>query len=103
MRRNDFTLRAILLAIAILLGVIALRPLFNPGASVLAQSARFDHVYIVSPAFLYKGEQGLLVLDRRNANVWFIPRAGDPKSGAAFGDPVFITRLPFEKLDQASQ
>ncbi len=98
MRKNDFTVRVILLVIAIFMGVIALRPLFHPGASVLAQSAKFDHVYIISPMFLYKGEQGLLVLDRRNGNIWFIP-----KSGAVFGDPAYVTRVPFEKLDEAPQ
>jgi len=48
--------------------------------------------------FLYKGAQGLLVMDRRNANVWFIPKTGDQ-----FGAPVFVIRVPFEKLDQAPQ
>jgi hypothetical protein len=45
---------------------------------------------------LYKGQQGLLALDKRNANVWFIPKSNDQ-----FGDPVFVLRVPFEKLDQA--
>ena len=48
--------------------------------------------------FLYKGQQGLLVMDRRNANVWFIPKANDQ-----FQAPVFLIRIPFEKLDQAPQ
>jgi hypothetical protein len=84
------------MAIALFLGVIALRPFFTPAVSVQAQSARFDHVFIVSTVFLYKGSQGLLVLDRRNGNVWFIPRANE-----SFQDPVFVTRMQFEKLDQA--
>ena len=64
----------------------------------MAQSARFDNVNIVSPVFLYKGQQGLLEMDRRNANVWFIPKVNDQ-----FGTPTFVLRLPFEKLDQAPQ
>ena len=74
-------------------------PLFNPAVNVQAQDgARFDHVVIVATTFLYKGQQGLLVLDKRNANVWFIPKANDQ-----FKDPVFVLRVPFEKLDQAPQ
>jgi hypothetical protein len=63
---------------------------------VLAQPARLDHVFIVSAMFLYKGQQGMLVLDRRNGNAWFFPKVND-----AFRDPVFVMRLEFEKIDQA--
>jgi len=91
----DTTLKVILLVIALFLGVIAIRPFFAPETTVLAQAARFDHVMIVATTFLYKGGQGLLVLDRRNGNVWFIPRMAD-----GFQDPVFVIRMPFEKLDQ---
>jgi hypothetical protein len=94
--RIDSKLRVTLMVIAVLLAVIALRPYFAPLVKVEAQSARFDHVFIVSTMFLYKGAQGLLVLDRRNGNVWFIPKASD-----SFQDPVFILRIAFEKLDQA--
>jgi len=51
---------------------------------------------IVATTFLYKGQQGLLVLDKRNGNVWFIPKSNDQ-----FQDPAFVIRVPFEKLDQA--
>jgi len=98
MPKSDWFLKAILLTIALFLGIIALRPFFDPPVSALAQSARFDHVYIVSPVFLYKGQQGLLVMDRRNANIWFIPKVNDQ-----FGNPSFVLRLPFEKLDQSPQ
>jgi hypothetical protein len=37
-------------------------------------------------------------MDRRNANVWFIPKANDQ-----FQDPAFVIRMPFEKLVQAPQ
>jgi hypothetical protein len=84
-----------LLAIAMFLGVIAFRPLFEPAGKVQAQAAKFDHVFIVSTLFLYKGQQGLLVMDRRNGNVWFIQKTSD-----GFQDPVFVVRMQFEKLDQ---
>jgi hypothetical protein len=96
MRQTDWTTRLILLAIAFFLGIIALRPLFEPAPTVHAQTAKFDHVHIVSPLFVYKGAQGLLVMDRRNANVWFIAKRDE-----VYQDPVFVIRLPFEKLDQA--
>ena len=97
MIKSDWALKAILLAIAVFLGILALGPLFHPVVNVQAQGgARFDHVVIVATTFLYKGQQGLLVLDKRNGNVWFIPRSGDQ-----FQDAAFVVRVPFEKLDQA--
>jgi hypothetical protein len=51
---------------------------------------------IVSAVFIYKGAQGMLVMDRRNGNVWFFP-----KQNETFMDPVFVMHLQFEKLDQA--
>ncbi len=60
----------------------------------MAQAARFDHVFIVSVAFLYKGHQGLLVMDRRNANVWFFPRVNDQ-----YQSPILVEKLQFDKLD----
>jgi hypothetical protein len=98
MHKPDHLLRAILATIALLLAILVLRPFFEPSLRVSAQSARFDHVRIVSPVFIYKGQQGLLVLDQRNANVWFIPKVDDQ-----FKTPVFVIRVPFEKLDQAPQ
>lgn len=98
MPKTDGLVKVTLLAIALFLGIIALRPLAQPGTTVLAQGARFEHVEIASAAFLYKGEQGLLVWDRRNANVWFIPKRND-----GFAKPVFMLRLPFDQLDQAPQ
>ena len=96
MPKCDWTLKATLMVIAFFLGWLAVSPLFVPAATVLSQPATFDHVYIVSPMFLYKGQQGLLVMDRRNANVWFIPKVDEK-----FQNPVFVIRLPFEKLNQA--
>ena len=96
MHKTDWTLKAILATIALFLGMIALRPFVDPAIKVMAQAARFDHVFIVSPTFLYKGLQGILVLDRRNANVWFLPRVNE-----VYQAPVFIMQLPFDKLDQS--
>ncbi|MEO8594906.1 MAG: hypothetical protein ABI759_16420 [Candidatus Solibacter sp.] len=95
MHKPDRFLYAILMTIVLLLGIIALRPILDPQDKVLAQSAQFDHVTIVSAVFLHKGQQGMLVLDRRNANVWFIPKVNDQ-----FQNPVFVLRVPFEKMDQ---
>ena len=96
MFKPDWTLKVTLPAIALFLGILALGPLFHPRVTVQAQGgARFDHVVIVATTFLYKGQQGLLVLDKRNGNVWFIPKMNDQ-----FQEPAFVIRVPFEKLDQ---
>ena len=96
MIKSDWTLKVILLTIAFFLGIPAIGPLFHPMVTVQAQGgARFDHVVIVATTFLYKGQQGLLVLDKRNGNVWFIPKMNDQ-----FQEPAFVIRVPFEKLDQ---
>jgi hypothetical protein len=98
MHKTDWTVRALLLAIVALLGMLVLNPVFDTPTIVSAQSARFDHVLIASSGFLYKGQQGMLVLDKRNGNVWFFPRVNE-----AFQDPIFVMRLQFEKIDQAVQ
>jgi hypothetical protein len=85
--------------IAIFLGIIALRPLYNPAMRASAESPKFEHIYIVAPVFLYKGQQGLLVLDKRNGNVWFIGRGTD-ELNLKYADPTFVTQIPLEKLDQ---
>jgi hypothetical protein len=95
MPKNDLTSKLLLILIAVLLAVLVLRPYFDPPATVSAQSARFEHVFIASAGFLYKGQQGMLVLDKRNGNVWFFPRVNE-----TFQDPVFVMRLQFEKIDQ---
>ena len=92
--------KAALWVIAVFLGFIALRPLYSPDARVSADSSKFDHVYIVAPVFLYKGQQGLLVMDKRNGNIWFIGRGTDHLN-LKYSEPVFVTQVPLEKLDQA--
>jgi hypothetical protein len=96
--RTDIFTRVILLAIAVLLGVIALHPLFDPGITAQAQGAKFDHVVVVSAVFLYHGRQGLLLADKRNGNIWFMPRVDEK-----YIDPVFVMRLELEKLDRPPQ
>ena len=98
MLKREWFAKTILAAIAVFLGIIALRPFFAPTVQAMAQTARFDYIHIVSPVFLYKGQQGLLVLDQRNANVWFIPKVDDQ-----YKTPVFVIRVPFDKLDQSPQ
>jgi len=91
----------LLLVIALCLAVNAVRPYVHPEQTALAYAGGFDYVEIVSPMFLYKGSQGVLVWDKRNGNVWFIGRDEDFK--LSLKDPVLVVRLPLEKLTQAPQ
>ena len=100
---NTLSLKLMMMAIALLLGFIASDQLSEPRVKVHAEAARFDHVQIVSTAFIYKGQLGLLLLDRRNGNVWFAQRTTDESVRVPFEDPVFLFRAPFEKLDQPPQ
>jgi hypothetical protein len=84
MRTDDSTLKMILLAIALLLAVLVLRLFFDPAATVSAQSARFDHVMIASTGFLYKGQQGMLVRDKRNGKRMVLSEAERSVSGSGF-------------------
>jgi hypothetical protein len=95
----DRGIRWLLVAIALLLGIIVIRPYLYPESIASADAGTFEHVMIVSGAFLYKGSQGVLLLDKRNGNIWFIGR-GDQAS-LTFRDPVLLGRLPLEKLDHA--
>ena len=98
MSTSESTVRVALLTIAILLAIIVTWPYLGPPRSVAADVGRFDYVSIVSPVYLYQGRQGVLLLDKRNGNVWFVGR-GD-ETNISFRDPVFVVRLPLEKLDQ---
>ena len=102
MHRIDQISRATLLVIAFLLGVIALNLQLSRPAPVYADSGRFDYVQIVATPFVYNGSQGVLVMDRRNGNVWFIPKVQDMKK-VSFADPVFVVRVPLEKLDEQAR
>ena len=100
MRATDRISKIALVLIAVFVGLIALRHYSSPDIRVAAQSPRFDYVYVVSALFIYKGQQGLLLMDKRNGNVWFIPRAGDEMQ-LRYLDPVMVTQIPLGKLDQA--
>jgi hypothetical protein len=92
---------AMLFLIAVFLGIIALQPYVNPERTAHADAGRFDHVTIVAPMFLYRGGQGVLLMDKRNGNIWFIGKGKE--LDVTFVEPVFVTKLPLEKLDQAPQ
>ena len=87
--------------IAIFLGIIALELWPLRQERVYADSGRFDYVQIITTSFLYKGAQGVLILDKRNGNLWFIGK-GQDMDKAWFHDPVFIMKTPLDKLDQAT-
>jgi hypothetical protein len=95
-------IKSTLLAIAVFLGMIALRPYFVPERIARADSGRFDYVQIISAQFLYNGAQGVLMLDKRNGNVWFTARNAENMK-IAFKDPVFVVRVPLEKMDDAAR
>ena len=98
--KSAFISRPALWLIAAFLGIIALRPLYQPEQRVAAESPKYDHINIVAPVFLYKGQQGLLLIDKRNGNIWFIGRGND-ELALKYGEPVFVTQIPLDKLDQA--
>ena len=100
MFRTKGTLTVVGLVIIFLLGFIAAELYLASTKEVSADSGRFDYVYIVSATYLYDGRQGLLLLDKRNGNVWFLARNADNMT-LRFADPVFIVRLPFDKLPEA--
>src|SRR5438045_7461968 len=95
----DRITRVVLVAIAVLLALIALELRVGRAQPVYADSSRFDHVQVIATSFVFGGNTGLLALDKRNGNVWFLPRGQDMQK-TWFKDPVFLIRVPFEKLDQ---
>ncbi len=96
----DRKTRIVLIVIAALLGIIALELHTMRPQPVYADSSRFDHVLVVATSIVIGGNTGLLALDKRNGNVWFIPRGQDMEK-TWFKEPIFLLRVPFEKLDQA--
>jgi len=92
------SLQTVLWLVVLLLGVIAFRPLYDPAVSAFASEARFDHVQLVAGMFLYNGKQGLLLIDKRNGNAWFIAKRDE--WNLKWCEPVLVTRIPLEKLDQ---
>lgn len=97
MFKANWILKTALAVVALFMALGALAPYVK--SQVSADSGRFDYVYVVSPVYLYQGNQGVLLLDKRNGNVWFIGKGNE--MNITFKDPVFVARLPLEKLDQA--
>jgi hypothetical protein len=96
----DRTTRIFLAVIATLLAIIAIELRTTGPQPAYADSSRFDHIQVVGTSLTFKGDTGMLVLDKRNGNAWFIPRGQDMQK-TWFKDPVFLIRVPFEKLDEA--
>ena len=88
-------LNTTLLIAALILAMLVIR---TPAANVSADSGRFDYVHVISPVYLYQGNQSVLVLDKRNGNIWFFGKGDEMQ--VTFRDPVLVTRLALEKLDQ---
>jgi hypothetical protein len=104
MRLKDLLSQLILAIIAILLGVIASKLQLDRPLPVRADTGRFDYVQVLAAPYLYNGNQGVLLLDKRNGNVWFISKVQDmTMKKTSFKDPVFIVRVPLEKLDEQAQ
>ena len=98
MQRNPWKF-LFLATLAVLIGVLGIQVYLLRTPAAYADSGRFDYIQIVATGFLYNGSQGLLLLDKRNGNVWFLPRGSDTRT-SFFKEPVFMIRVPFEKLDE---
>jgi len=98
MQKPDWFVKLALALTLLLLGMIAARPFFLAEVKVSADTGQFDYVTIISAGFLYQGNQGVLLLDRRNGNVWFIGKGSGME--ISFKDPIFVVRLPLEKMNQ---
>ena len=95
---NDRNISASWLIVAVLLAILLARPYLSPPKAA-ADTVRFDYVHIISPVYLYQGRQGILLMDMRNGNVWFIAKG--ESTNISFLDPVFVVRIPLEKVEQA--
>ena len=97
MQKASWDLNALLLAVVLLLVFLSLRLTVTPTPTAFADSGRYDYVTIISPGYLYQGKQGVLVLDRRTADVWFFAKTMEME--IRYEDPVLVTHLPLENLD----
>lgn len=95
---RDSLLTLLPLMMAAIIAILALQLSFRPDVVASADSGRFDYVYVISPMFLYQGNQGVLLLDKRYGDVWLFARGND--MNISFREPLFVTRLPLGKLDQ---
>lgn len=101
MRQIDQISRLTLLVIAFLLGVIALNLQLVPSCSRICG---------FGPVRLRPNCRNAVCLQRQSRcarngqaepNVWFIPKVQDKKFSLA--DPVFVVRVPLEKLDEQAR
>lgn len=106
--------KVILTAIAVLLGIVAFRPLTRPSA-VEAQSS--DSHYYVEPGVVTvrrpDGTQqieGKMVVDLRNGDVWGFPTMlGSPypvdttRSQPPVSTPIYLGRFDFSKMTDAAR
>ena len=103
--------KCILTVIAILLAVIAFRPLSSPPV-VSAQSSSYSYLYIEPrTTTLRKPDgteqlQGRVVIDMRNGNIWGFPTlTGLPypvdttKSEPPVSSPMYLGRFDFSKVN----
>jgi hypothetical protein len=98
--RADRATSAMLLIGFVVLAIVAVQA-YAPPSRAYADPRRFDYASVLSPAYVYRGNYGVLLLDNRNGNVWFFGKTND--FDVTFHDPVLITRLPLEKLDGTSR
>src|SRR3954453_7023332 len=96
--RMNRVLSTVVIIIGLIVAVIAFQA-YPLRSTAYADSGTFDYVYVISPAYLYKGNQGVLALDKRNGNIWFFGKSNS--LDVTYHDPVLITRLPLEKLNAA--
>ncbi len=100
MSKTNSILNSLLVVMTVILAIELVLALHSmPGATVHADSGRYDYLQIVSPVYLYQGNQGVLLLDKRNGNVWFIGKGNEMT--ISFKTPVFVARLPLDKMDEA--
>ena len=108
--RVDLYTKAVLTAIAILLGILVLRPVGEPG-SVQAQGEDYSRLYVEPGTTILRSPdgsgqgQGKVVIDRANGDVWGFPTA----SSAPFpvdvtsqqppvSKPVYLGRFDFSAM-----
>jgi hypothetical protein len=101
-RRNPWRtippLRETVLILLVLLVVLLGFQAYSKPAGAYADSNRLTYVDVISTAYVYRGTQGVVVMDKRNGNLWFF--ANSTSFDMPFSDPVLISRLPIEKLDR---
>jgi hypothetical protein len=97
-RRKPPAARDVALIIGVLLVVfLGFKAAYFPPSGDFATSSRIDYVYVLSPDYVYRGANGVLLMDKRNGNIWFF--ANGSNTEMRFSDPVLVSRLRLEQLD----